>query len=126
MLPVPPAPENEIQFACTECGQPIRVPVTMAGQPCECPRCRKWVEIPRADAAGPAGSPTSYRRDDLYGLPQHGQPGYGYGDFRREPPPQEGGMGAAAGWIIFILIFGVGNLILYATTGIFLIPIPRR
>ena len=30
------------------------------------------------------------------------------------------------GWIIFILIFGVGNLILYATTGIFLIPIPRR
>ena len=30
------------------------------------------------------------------------------------------------GWVIFILIFGVGNLILYATTGIFLIPIPRR
>ena len=30
------------------------------------------------------------------------------------------------GWIIFILIFGVGNLILYSTTGIFLIPIPRR
>ncbi len=30
------------------------------------------------------------------------------------------------GWLIFILIFGVGNLILYATTGIFLIPIPRR
>jgi hypothetical protein len=30
------------------------------------------------------------------------------------------------GWLIFILIFGVGNVILYATTGIFLIPIPRR
>lgn len=30
------------------------------------------------------------------------------------------------GWVIFILIFGVGNLILYLTTGIFLIPIPRR
>jgi hypothetical protein len=30
------------------------------------------------------------------------------------------------GWIIFILIFGVGNLILYMTTGIFFIPIPRR
>lgn len=30
------------------------------------------------------------------------------------------------GWIIFILIFGVGNLILYLTTGIFLIPIPRK
>ncbi len=34
-----------------------------------------------------------------------------------------GGMG---GWVIFILIFGVGNLILYKTTGIFIIPIPRR
>jgi hypothetical protein len=31
-----------------------------------------------------------------------------------------------SGWLIFILIFGVGNLILYSTTGIFLIPIPRR
>ncbi len=30
------------------------------------------------------------------------------------------------GWIIFILIFGVGNLILYKTTGIFLIPFPRK
>jgi hypothetical protein len=34
--------------------------------------------------------------------------------------------GGGMGWIIFILIFGVGNLILYMTTGIFLIPIPRR
>ncbi len=30
------------------------------------------------------------------------------------------------GWVIFIAIFGVGNLILYWTTGIFLIPFPRR
>lgn len=29
------------------------------------------------------------------------------------------------GWVIFILIFGVGNLILYYTTGIVLIPIRR-
>jgi hypothetical protein len=33
---------------------------------------------------------------------------------------------SVAGLIGFILIFGVGNLILYSTTGIFLIPIPRR
>jgi hypothetical protein len=32
----------------------------------------------------------------------------------------------ALGWLIFFLIFGVGNVILYATTGMFLIPIPRR
>lgn len=36
------------------------------------------------------------------------------------------GRNPIVGWIIFILIFGVGNLILYATTGIFIIPIPRR
>lgn len=29
-------------------------------------------------------------------------------------------------WVIFILIYGVGNLILYSTTGILLIPIPRK
>ena len=29
------------------------------------------------------------------------------------------------GWIIFLLIFGAGNAILYATTGIVLIPIRR-
>jgi hypothetical protein len=31
--------------------------------------------------------------------------------------------GGGKGILIFILIFGVGNLILYATTGIFLIPL---
>ncbi len=29
------------------------------------------------------------------------------------------------GWLIFILIFGVGNFILYKTTGWFIIPIRR-
>ena len=37
----------------------------------------------------------------------------------------EGGSGIL-GWVIFILIFGVGNAILYFTTGILLIPIPRK
>ncbi len=39
---------------------------------------------------------------------------------------QGGGGRGAAGWLIFFLIFGVGNAILYYFTGIFLIPIPRR
>jgi hypothetical protein len=49
-------------------------------------------------------------------------------DDAEQPAPSEGeGAGSAIlGWVIFILIFGVGNLILYATTGIFIIPIPRR
>ena len=34
--------------------------------------------------------------------------------------------GGGTGWLWFILIFVVGNFILYATTGIFLIPIPRK
>ena len=29
------------------------------------------------------------------------------------------------GWVIFLLIFGVGNFILYQTTGILIIPIRR-
>jgi hypothetical protein len=37
----------------------------------------------------------------------------------------EGG-GGIGGLVIFVLIFGVGNAILYYFTGIFLIPIPRR
>jgi hypothetical protein len=36
----------------------------------------------------------------------------------------EGGSGLM-GWVIFILILGVGNFILYQTTGIVLIPIRR-
>jgi hypothetical protein len=55
-----------------------------------------------------------------------------YDEYRtphRQPDDGGGGGGgnsAVVGWVIFILIFGVGNLILYATTGIFIIPIPRR
>ncbi len=30
------------------------------------------------------------------------------------------------GWLIFLLIYGVGGFILYQTTGILLIPIPRK
>lgn len=46
---------------------------------------------------------------------------HGYDDDGRS-----GGGGGVPGWIWFVLIFGVGNLILYSTTGIFLIPIPRK
>lgn len=35
---------------------------------------------------------------------------------------EEGGI---VGWVVFILIFGVGNAILYYTTGIVLIPIRK-
>lgn len=54
-------------------------------------------------------------------------------DPSKPPPPPPGAPqqepekgGGGMGWLWFILIYGVGNLILYKTTGIFLIPIPRR
>jgi len=34
--------------------------------------------------------------------------------------------GGVPGWIWFVLIYGVGNFILYKTTGILLLPIPRK
>jgi hypothetical protein len=54
-------------------------------------------------------------------------PPYAY-DVRRHDDGGGGGSGGGTiiGWVIFILIFGVGNFILYKTTGIFIIPIPRR
>ncbi|MGC4121223.1 MAG: hypothetical protein QM765_42930 [Myxococcales bacterium] len=39
--------------------------------------------------------------------------------------PSGGGSGIP-GWVWFVLVYGVGNVILYSTTGILLIPIPRR
>lgn len=34
--------------------------------------------------------------------------------------------GKSNGWLWFILIYVVGNAILYSTTGILLLPIPRK
>jgi hypothetical protein len=125
MMPVPPAPEGESKFFCPECNRLLRVPAALAGQAFECPRCKNLVPVPYSDAIEPARGPAAPRGDDLYGLPPYQE--VDYQRLRQEPPPQEGGMSpAAAGWLIFFLIFVVGNVILYATTGIFLIPIPRR
>jgi hypothetical protein len=41
-------------------------------------------------------------------------------------PNQNQNSSGIGGWLVFILIFGVGNLILYKTTGMVLIPIPRK
>lgn len=49
---------------------------------------------------------------------------YDQGQQPPPPPPEESN--PLVGWAIFILIFGVGNYILYQLTGIFIIPLPRR
>jgi hypothetical protein len=62
------------------------------------------------------------RSDDPYGLGEGGRRDYSQGT---GGGGGGGGNNAAIGWIVFILIFGVGNIILYNTTGIVLIPIRR-
>ena len=59
---------------------------------------------------------------------QQGQPPAPYNQQWQNPQTQAStdSNSGVWGWVIFILIFGVGNLILYSTTGWLIIPIPRR
>jgi hypothetical protein len=59
---------------------------------------------------------------------QQGQPPSPY-DQQGRPFQNQASTGSNSGvwgWVLFILIFGVGNLILYSTTGWLIIPLPRR
>jgi hypothetical protein len=69
--------------------------------------------------------PQGYQQPPGY---QPGQPPAPYekqGPFSQNKTQSDSNSGVW-GWVIFILIFGVGNLILYNTTGWLIIPIPRR
>lgn len=58
---------------------------------------------------------------------QQGQPPAQYQQWENQQAQADAGSNSGVwGWVIFILIFGLGNLILYSTTGWFIIPIPRR
>jgi hypothetical protein len=58
---------------------------------------------------------------------QQGQPPAQYQQWQNPQAQADAGSNSGVwGWVIFILIFGLGNLILYSTTGWFIIPIPRR
>jgi hypothetical protein len=125
MIPVPPAPEGESKFFCPECNRLLRVPASLAGQSYQCPRCQNWVPVPSAEQAEAANVPTGHKQDNPYGLSEVDQRAY---EGMQQPYPSEGGgmSNAAMGWLIFLLIFVVGNIVLYAATGWFIIPIPRR
>jgi hypothetical protein len=120
MLPLPPSGDKPIDFSCPECGQSLSAPARYAGKTWTCTSCRNWVKVPST----PPGAFTE-REPDPYGLGERERPRYESQPPAYQPNPGAGG-GQIMGWVIFILIFGVGNLILYATTGIFIIPIPRR
>jgi hypothetical protein len=126
---------DELKFPCPECGRMVKVGGNYAGRQIQCPWCQRPVQAPLSSSAiaptpgeappQPAGTPGQ----NPFALEQ--QEMEQFRDWKaRQAAGQtgegEGGGNPAVGWIIFILIFGVGNLILYATTGIFFIPIPRR
>lgn len=118
-----------IRFPCPGCQREISVDNSLAGMSGKCSYCGGDMTIPEAFSPG---AKTDYDRDNE--LVRADRP---RGDYRnldkqnpyeRYPDPnqkQGGGGNAAMGWVIFILIFGVGNVILYATTGWLIIPIRR-
>jgi hypothetical protein len=118
----------------------VRVPVHAAGQQWTCPSCGEWIHVPGGAPPAPPGGVAPGAGAGGGALPRYDDYGDPYALSAREREEYErlraqqhqgggggGGEGnAAMGWLIFILIFGVGNVILYMTTGIFLIPIPQR
>lgn len=137
-IPAASAPaqtESEIIFACEHCDRKVCVGSAWAGKQGQCPHCQGTILIPL----------TSTR---TYGLVEDDpederrrQPKYApYEEDRRRKKPlygqdadppryrdrTDGGSGdgnnSVIGWIAFVLIFVVGNIILYSTTGWIIIP----
>jgi hypothetical protein len=98
----------------------------LAGQRINCIHCHEQTTIP---------TPMTYQMQP--GDPAAPQPGgMDYSNLRQQgyyereysrPTSNEGGgvNSQVIGWLIFLLIFGVGNVILYSTTGMLIIPIRR-
>jgi hypothetical protein len=116
-----------IEFKCPHCNRDMCFKDDLAGEKINCIHCNELTTVPtpmgyqmtepQGAAPPPGGTDFSNLRD---------QPQRNYErDFTRHTGGGEGGSNPVVGWIIFILIFGVGNLILYSTTGFLIIPIRR-
>jgi hypothetical protein len=108
----PPDPQNQNQSGQQPYQQPYQQP-------------------PQPPAPGQVYYPPNYQPPPQgYQQPPPGYqqppPGYQQPGQYQQNQAEAGSSSGAWGWVIFILIFGVGNLILYSTTGWFIIPIPRR
>jgi hypothetical protein len=143
--PAAPAPGSPIIFACEHCGRRVSVGSEWAGMRGQCPGCKGDILIPMTSTASPKDTygladegeggqgPLPKQR---YSLPEEADP---HSPRRRKPlygpgadPPSyrhrtDGGTGdgsnnTAIGWLIFFLVFVVGNIILYSTTGWIIIP----
>lgn len=116
-----------IEFKCPHCNREMCFKEDLAGEQINCIHCNEPTTVPTPmtyrmnpgdqPAGQPGGTDFSNLRDPL--------PRSYERDFSRPSSGEGGGSNPVVGWIIFILIFGVGNLILYSTTGIVIIPIRR-
>jgi hypothetical protein len=120
-----------IEFNCEKCQHRLSTKEEFAGKRVKCLYCGEPVTVPGT----PVGGDLPYAMAPAEQIQPAGQQQGDFANLRDDRPysqqVSESGAGSGEGnpiigWIIFILIFGVGNLILYATTGIFIIPLPRR
>ncbi len=106
--PAPPAPATppvaaaptpeKIEFACPQCGLPVRTPLSTAGKKGKCPNCGAIVPIPAlltvADAIGPPDIATPGRRPSQPAAPQSGEFSCPYcNNLVRKPPGSAGKKG---------------------------------
>jgi predicted Zn finger-like uncharacterized protein len=116
-----------IQCQCPHCSYTYQVEDSYAGKAVKCPSCSERMTIPTESPTQAPGE----RKDDQFNFSVQGE-SFAQRRSREMQEEERGGSGGggsgmhpAVGWLIFILIFGVGNIILYTTTGMVIIPIRR-
>jgi uncharacterized paraquat-inducible protein A len=58
-VPEPASFPDKIEFACQECGLPVRTPLATAGKKGKCPSCGAIVLIPELRSVAPTSPPVS-------------------------------------------------------------------
>jgi tRNA A-37 threonylcarbamoyl transferase component Bud32 len=60
--PEPASSPDKIEFACPDCGLPVRTPLATAGKKGKCPSCGAIVPIPESPAAAVTSGPANVRQ----------------------------------------------------------------
>lgn len=134
-----------IEVNCPSCSKRLRAPDTAAGKRVRCPQCQTAVAVPPPAAPPPAAgvgdlldeyaaSDQAQQQAQQQEMLQrreefHAQRRLEIKKAAAQPKPRPAtessdseGSGFPTGWVVFFLIFGVGNVILYLTTGWIIIP----
>ena len=132
-----------IEVSCPGCGKKLRAPDSVAGKRVKCPQCSTPVPVP-SPASGATPLAVGDLLDEAISSQQAQQnaqqqawlqqveqeAGRRRAEARKaaaKPMPMprsesSDSEGSGMGWVWFLLIFGLGNVILYLTTGWLLIP----